>query len=142
MTTDAARSRRAQLRCGGLTPLALLLLSAGSFWNGLGLWPFLAAAAQETPRNDALEAIRQVWPDEHEDSAIRLAHLESGLKSSARGCGGDCFGLFQIHYEANRTLLAGMGIRRPEQLLDPVVNSSVAYALFLQSGWKPWGVQP
>ncbi|EDY37181.1 hypothetical protein CPCC7001_59 [Cyanobium sp. PCC 7001] len=98
--------------------------------------------ARETPRSDALEAIRQVWPDEHEDSAIRLAHLESGLKPMARGCGGDCFGLFQIHYAANRGLLASMGIRSPEELLDPVVNSSVAYAIFRQSGWTPWGVQP
>jgi hypothetical protein len=114
----------------------LLALAAGA------ISPPLPLEAREISRSDALEAIRQVWPDEHEDSAIRLAHLESGLKPMARGCGGDCLGLFQIHYRANRALLASMGIRRPEELLDPLVNSSVAYAIFRQSGWTPWGVQP
>ncbi|MFQ6539227.1 MULTISPECIES: transglycosylase SLT domain-containing protein [Aphanothece] len=120
-------------------PLTLLLLT------GLGL---LGAAipsrvlANETPRANALAAIRQVWPEEHIDSAIRLAHLESGLSPTARGCAGDCFGLFQIHYIANRRLMAAMGIHSPEQLLDPIVNSTVAYRIFRESGWGPWGVEP
>ncbi|SBO41855.1 hypothetical protein [Cyanobium sp. NIES-981] len=126
-----------------LPRLIIRLLLVGTLPLGFGLpGPGQAVRASETPRSDALQAIRQVWPEEHMDSAIRLAHLESGLMPTARGCGGDCFGLFQIHYAANRSLIAAMGIRSPEELLDPVVNSSVAYAIFRQSGWRPWGVQP
>lgn len=124
-------------RSAGGVLLSLLL----SFAGGLGvLSP--AALARDTPRAAALQAIRQVWPQEHLGSAIRLAHLESGLTPTARGCGGDCFGLFQIHFSANRGLIAAMGIRSPEELLDPLVNSSVAYAIFRQSGWQPWGIEP
>ncbi len=124
-------------RSTGGVLLSLLL----SFAGGLGLRS-PAVLARDTPRADALQAIRQVWPQEHLGSAIRLAHLESGLTPTARGCGGDCFGLFQINFSANRGLIAAMGIRSPEQLLDPLVNSSVAYAIFRQSGWEPWGIEP
>jgi soluble lytic murein transglycosylase-like protein len=86
--------------------------------------------------------IRQVWPAAHHESAIRLARLESGLSPGARGCAGACLGLFQIHYSANRQLMVAMGINSPDQLLDPVVNSTVAYRLFRESGWRPWGGEP
>ncbi|MCP9927441.1 transglycosylase SLT domain-containing protein [Cyanobium sp. CH-040] len=98
--------------------------------------------ASETPQADALAAIRQVWPEEHETAAISVAYKESGLSPTARGCNGDCFGLFQIHYAANQRLIASMGITRPEQLFDPVINSTVAYRLFREAGWTPWGVKP
>ncbi len=111
-------------------------------WGLAAGLPLREALASDTPRADALAAIRSVWPQEHLDSAIRLAHLESGLKPTALGCGGDCVGLFQIHYGANRRLIASLGIRSPDELLDPVVNSSVAYAIFRQSGWSAWGVEP
>lgn len=124
-------------RCGSRLWLPLLLSCAGTLAA-----PAPGALAGGTPRADALEAIRQVWPLEHIDSAIRLAHLESGLTPTARGCGGDCFGLFQIHFGANRRLISAMGIRTPEELLDPLVNSSVAFAIFQQSGWQPWGIEP
>jgi hypothetical protein len=101
-----------------------------------------AAFANESSQATVLAAIREVWPQEHHDSAIRLAKLESGLSPTARGCAGACLGLFQIHYPANRRMLAAMGIDRPEHLLDPIVNSAVAYEMFRQSGWRPWGGKP
>ncbi|MEO1003321.1 MAG: transglycosylase SLT domain-containing protein [Cyanobacteria bacterium J06638_7] len=100
------------------------------------------ALASETPQADALAAIQQVWPQEHLTRAIRVAYLESGLSPTARGCDGDCFGLFQIHYNANRRLMAAMGIDTPEELFDPLLNSRVAYRLFRESGWTPWSVEP
>ncbi|MEX1316738.1 MAG: transglycosylase SLT domain-containing protein [Synechococcaceae cyanobacterium] len=120
-------------------PAAISLLAALTL-AGSGAAP--RALANETPQADALAAIYQVWPEEHVTRAIRVAYLESGLSPTARGCEGDCFGLFQIHYSANRRLMALMGIRSPEQLFDPVVNSSVAYRLFREAGWAPWGIEP
>lgn len=100
------------------------------------------ARANPADATTVLAAIRQVWPEQHHATAIRLARLESGLSPTARGCAGACLGLFQIHYPANRALLASLGIHSPERLLDPVVNSTVAYRIFRQSGWRPWGLQP
>ena len=120
-------------------PAAIGLLATLSL---AGLRPAPPALANETPQADALAAIHQVWPQEHVTRAIRVAYLESGLSPTARGCDGDCFGLFQIHYTANRRLIAAMGIETPEQLFDPVVNSTVAYRLFRQAGWRPWGIDP
>ncbi|MBC1260756.1 hypothetical protein FQK07_05625 [Synechococcus sp. BSF8S] len=105
-------------------------------------WLAPAAQANQASRSHVLTAIRQVWPAAHHESAIRLARLESGLSPTARGCAGACLGLFQIHYTAHRRLMATMGIHSPDQLLDPIVNSTVAYRLFRQSGWRPWGGQP
>lgn len=101
-----------------------------------------AAVANQAGQSQVITAIRQVWPAAHHESAIRLARLESGLAPNARGCAGACLGLFQIHYTANSRLMAEMGIHTPDQLLDPIVNSTVAYRLFRESGWRPWGGQP
>ncbi len=120
-------------------PASILLLAALGL---LGSWAGPRALANGTPQADALAAIRQVWPQEHIPTAIQLAFSESGLSPSARGCDGDCFGLFQIHFSANRRLMASMGITQPEELLDPVVNSTVAYRLFRIEGWRPWGIEP
>lgn len=110
----------------------------------LGATPWVSPAAQanQAGQSQVLTAIRQVWPAAHHESAIRLARLESGLSPSARGCAGACIGLFQIHYTANRRLMTAMGIHTPDQLLDPIVNSTVAYRMFRESGWRPWGDQP
>jgi hypothetical protein len=122
-----------------LRPVAITLLASLGL-AGLGGAPRLLAS--DTPQADALDAIRQVWPEEHLLSAIQVAYKESGLTPSARGCGGDCIGLFQIHVSANRRLIASMGIENPDELLDPVVNSTVAYRLFREAGWTPWSATP
>ena len=121
---------------------AIPLLLGATLALGATPWLTPAAEANQAGQSQVLTAIRQVWPAAHHESAIRLARLESGLSPTARGCAGACLGLFQIHYSANRQLMAAMGISTPDQLLDPIVNSTVAYRLFRESGWSPWGAQP
>jgi LysM repeat protein len=88
-------------------------------------------------RAQVTQIIRNVWPDDLEDEAIRIATRESNLIPTVRNsC---CYGLFQIYYAAHRTWLASMGITDPAQLYDPLINATAALALYNNSGWAPWG---
>ena len=50
------------------------------------------------------QIIRDVWPDDLEEEAIRIATRESNLIPTVKNyC---CYGLFQIYYNAHRTWLA------------------------------------
>jgi hypothetical protein len=81
--------------------------------------------------------IRRIWPDDLEDQAVAIATRESNLHNVSHNyC---CFGLFQINFVPHQKWLATMGVTRPEQLYDPTVNTTVAYRLYLLSGWAPWG---
>jgi hypothetical protein len=82
------------------------------------------------------QIIRDVWPDDLEDEAIRIATRESNLIPTVRNsC---CYGLFQIYYTAHRTWLASIGITSAAQLYDPRVNATAALALYNNNGWAPW----
>lgn len=82
------------------------------------------------------QIIRDVWPDDLEDEAIRIATRESNLIPTVRNsC---CYGLFQIYYTAHRAWLASMGITSAAQLYDPRANATAALALYNTSGWSPW----
>ncbi len=84
----------------------------------------------------AAQIIRDVWPDDLEDEAIRIATRESNLIPTARNsC---CYGLFQIYYSAHRTWLTSIGVTSAAQLYDPRINSSTALALYNNNGWAPW----
>jgi LysM repeat protein len=86
------------------------------------------------------QIIRDVWPDDLEDEAIRIATRESNLIPTVHNyC---CYGLFQIYYTAHKTWLAGMGITSASQLYDPRVNATAALALYNTSGWSPWATTP
>ncbi len=104
----------------------------------------LTAAVLAPQRADgsqaSVEAIRSVWPAPHASVAIQIARRESSLQPGVRGCGGTCYGLFQIAYPVHRHWLAGIGVSRADQLLDPVVNARAAYHLFKVTGssWTPW----
>ena len=83
------------------------------------------------------QIIRDVWPDDLEDEAIRIATRESNLVPTVRNsC---CYGLFQIYYSAHRAWLASIGVTSAAQLYDPRVNATTALALYNTSGWAPWG---
>jgi len=96
------------------------------------------APANTYTRAQAAQIIRDVWPDDLEDEAIRIATRESNLIPTAHNyC---CYGLFQIYYTAHRTWLANMGITSAAQLYDPRVNATAALALYNKSGWGPWAI--
>jgi hypothetical protein len=91
-----------------------------------------------TPSAAAVQQIiRDVWPDELEDRAIEIADRESDFVATARNsC---CYGVFQMHWEAHKSWLSGVGITSPAQLFDVTTNAYVAYALYQRSGgWGPW----
>jgi len=84
-----------------------------------------------------IQIIREVWPDELEDEAIRIATRESNLIPTVRNfC---CFGLFQVYYSVHKGWLSAMGVTSAEMLYDPRVNARAAYALYQRAGgWGPW----
>jgi LysM repeat protein len=97
-----------------------------------------AARPAAVPRSQAVEIIREVWPDDLEERAIDIAWRESNHRSNVNNyC---CYGLFQIHWEAHRSWLSTLGVTSVSQLYDPVVNATVAYTLYQRSGgFGPWG---
>ncbi|MEO7369813.1 MAG: LysM peptidoglycan-binding domain-containing protein [Ilumatobacteraceae bacterium] len=87
-------------------------------------------------RAQVAQIIRDVWPDDLEDEAIRVATRESNLIPTVHNsC---CYGLFQIYYTAHKAWLASMGITSAAQLYDPRVNATAALALYNSNGWAPW----
>lgn len=83
------------------------------------------------------QIIRNVWPDDLEDEAVRIATRESNLVPTAHNwC---CYGLFQIYFNANKASLTSWGIVSASQLFDPQINAYAAYAMYLRAGgWGPW----
>jgi len=75
------------------------------------------------------QMIRDRWPDEHEDRAVRIAKCESGLVATARNRHSSASGVFQMikaHWQ---------GRWNP---FDAKANIEGAYQLWLRSGWRPW----
>jgi LysM repeat protein len=93
------------------------------------------------PRNysedEVAQIIRDVWPDDLEDEAIRIATRESNLVPTAKNyC---CYGLFQVYFRAHQRWLTQMGVTNANQLFDPRTNALAALALWNRSGsWAPW----
>jgi LysM repeat protein len=96
-----------------------------------------AAPTNHYSRAEVEAIIREVWPDELEDEAVRIATRESNLVPTARNyC---CFGLFQLYFSVHRAWLGQIGVTAAEQLYDPMLNSYAAYAMYLRAGgWGPW----
>jgi LysM repeat protein len=88
-------------------------------------------------RTEVEQIIRDVWPDDLETEALRIATRESNLIPTATNwC---CYGLFQIHWAANQRSLASWGITSANMLFDPRTNAYAAYAMYLRAGgWGPW----
>lgn len=104
---------------------------------------FAIAACLGTPiygAVDSEQAIRDIWPDDIEQIALKIAKRESRLIPYVKGCSGRCIGLFQIVFPVHQHWLAKLGINNADQLLDPVVNAKAAYHLFSITGrnWSPW----
>jgi hypothetical protein len=85
------------------------------------------------------QIIRDVWPDNLEDKAVRTAMRESGPNLKVDAANACCYGLFQIYWSVHRRWLAAdFGVQKPSDLFDPEVNARAAYALYQQVGWQPW----
>jgi hypothetical protein len=89
-------------------------------------------SAEQFTRKQSKTIIREVWPDELEETALFVAQRESNLVHSVVGGKGDCcIGLFQIYWSVHRSWLAASGITTAEQLLNPRTNAEAALALYL-----------
>lgn len=85
------------------------------------------------------DIIRDVWPDQLEDHAVRIAMRESSLQPGVRNA--CCFGLFQLHWRAHRGWMAAFGVTSSDQLFDARTNAEMAYQLYLRDGgWGPWAL--
>ena len=97
------------------------------------------------PSRDTAEAIiREIWPAELADEAVRIAIRESNLWANAQNwC---CVGLFQIYWEVHDSWLDDLGITDRAQLFDARTNVRAAYALYQRAevaygdGWSPWAL--
>lgn len=89
-------------------------------------------------RAEVEQIVRDAFPDDLEEKALSIVKRESNFLPHAYN-GWCCYGLFQIHFGANQRFLAGLGVTDARQLLDPVVNTRVAWALYQAAGWRPWG---
>ena len=90
----------------------------------------------EPSQSDAEAIIRDVWPDDLEDHALDIARRESRLHANVSNwC---CVGLFQIHWNAHKRWLSGIGVTEKVQLFDARTNAMAAYALYQRNGWSPW----
>lgn len=94
--------------------------------------------ADAPPAGDVEAIIRDVWPDDLEDWAVRIAKRESNLQPGVRNS--ICWGLFQIYWTQHRAWLAQFGVTDPHQLLDARTNAEMAYQLYLIDGAGPWAL--
>ena len=78
-----------------------------------------------------------MWPDELEERALTIARRESSLRPEVHN-GTAATGCSPIHFQANRTFLATLGITAADQLRDARTNATAAYAMYQRSGWTPW----
>ena len=103
--------------------------------------PVITTPAVTFTRKQSRAIIREVWPDDLEETALFVAKRESNFVHSVVGGANDCcLGLFQIYWSVHRTWLANKGVSSAEQLLDPRVNAEVALELYKRNGnsWRPW----
>lgn len=82
------------------------------------------------------QIIRDVWPDELEARALRIAWRESNWNCCVRTyC---CFGVFQIYFNVHKGWLDEFAVYTAYDLYDPVKNVTAAYHLYEMDGWSPW----
>jgi len=94
--------------------------------------------APQTPVGDTEAIIREVWPDDLEDWAVRIAKRESGPNLKVDAANYCCYGIFQIYFQVHRSWLGDYGVHQPSDLFDPRVNATVALALYRAGGPGHW----
>jgi LysM repeat protein len=98
-------------------------------------------AAPPSPASveEVKQMIRDTWPADQHETALRIAGRESNFDPLADNnfC---CFGIFQIYWTVHKGWLDDHGIYSSNDLLDAEKNIAAAYALYVRSGgWGPWG---
>ena len=122
-------------------PLTALLMGAMASAPAVRLDP--PAPPPPTVDNRSVEQmIQDVWPDELETRALKIAHRESRYVPTAHTwC---CYGVFQLYLTMHKALFNSMGIYTKADLYDPLTNVQAAYALCLEAErvfhncWQPW----
>jgi hypothetical protein len=132
------------------TPLADLLSLNGATTNTalfigdrvcVSARPIISAPNEKFTRRQSRVIIREVWPDDLEETALFIAQRESNFVHSVVGGQDDCcVGLFQIYWSVHRSWLEKSGVTTAEQLLNPRTNAEAALALYRRNGnsWRPW----
>jgi len=103
--------------------------------------PVISPPAEQLGRKKVIAIIREVWPDELEETALFVAKRESNYVHTVVGGRNDCcLGLFQIYWSVHQSWLTKAGITAPSQLLDARTNAEAALALYRRNGnsWRPW----
>ena len=101
----------------------------------------IPSSKEQFTRKQSRAIIREVWPDELEETALFVARRESNLVPSVVGGKNNCcLGLFQMYWSVHQSWLTKSGVTEPSQLLDPRVNTQAALALYRRNGnsWRPW----
>jgi peptidoglycan hydrolase-like protein with peptidoglycan-binding domain len=90
------------------------------------------------PTRSVEQLIRDIWPDDLEAEALRIAWRESGYQPHVTSRTGCCHGIFQIH-EVHFNWMRAFGVTTVDQLFDAETNIRMAYELYKRSnGWGPW----
>lgn len=100
----------------------------------LSIFTVLSLAACTPEENQLI--IKNIWPDNTEQQALKIAQCESNFDENAVGPLGE-LGLFQIYYKYHRKNLDKLGFVK-DDLYNPVVSTTYALELFKEAGWKPW----
>ncbi len=107
----------------------------------VSLQPVIRPPVEKFTRQQVITIIREVWPDDLEETALFLARRESNyVYSVVGGTNNCCLGLFQMYWSVHQSWLSKSGITEPSQLLDPRTNAEAALALYRRNGksWRPW----
>jgi len=103
--------------------------------------PVVQRPATTFTRKEVRAIIREVWPDDLEETALFIARRESNLVHTVVGGSSNCcLGLFQLYWSLHKSWLSASGVTSPSQLLDPRINAEAALALYRRNGnsWRPW----
>lgn len=124
----------------GAQTLASLGLVATASVPAVRTTPPPAPISPAEPVGDAESIIRDVWPDELEDEAVRIATRESRLQPDVINRNGNATGLFQIMWTVHRGWLCPqLGVCAQSDLQDARTNAEAAYALYQRDGgFGPW----
>ena len=81
--------------------------------------------------------IREIWPDDIEERALQIAYNEAKWRPDLNNwC---CYGVFALYFKyVPADLKAAYGVDEPSDLYDARTNISIAYQIYLRSGWDPW----